>query len=102
MAKKGIEVTVRRIPLEAAIDGVEPMEIATLVSMVEKRMEEIADRTGAVDTLKLAIMAAMEFAAEVYLKGSDSSAQRKEETERLDEIILKLQSTMNRGLPTGG
>jgi len=44
-------------------------------------------------------MAAMEFAAEVYLKGSDNSAQKKAETERLDEIILKLQSTMDRGLP---
>ena len=99
MAKKGIEVIVRRIPLEMSIDGLEPMEIASLVSKVEERMDEIADRTGAIDTLKLAIMTAMEFAAEVYLKGSDSSAQRKEETERLDEIILKLQSTMNRGLP---
>ncbi|MGB2578521.1 cell division protein ZapA (FtsZ GTPase activity inhibitor) [Elusimicrobium simillimum] len=100
MAKKGIEVSVRRIPLEVAITGVEPMEIATLVTMVEDRMQRISDNTGSVDTLKLAIMAAMEFAAEVYLKGSDDGAKRQEEQHRIDEIILKLQSTLSHTLPT--
>lgn len=100
MAKKGIEVSVRRIPLEVAIDGIEPMEISTLVSMVEKRMQDIADRTGTIDTLKLALSTAMEFAAEVYIKGMDKGAKTQEEMHRVDELILKLQSCVTSHLPT--
>ena len=99
MPKKGLEVTVCRIPLEINIDGVEPMEIATLVTMIEKKMQDISDRTGTIDTLKLAIMTAMEYAAEVYLKGAGDSAKSQEAGRRIDEIILKLQTTLTRGLP---
>ncbi|WP_424245190.1 cell division protein ZapA (FtsZ GTPase activity inhibitor) [Elusimicrobium posterum] len=100
MAKKGIEVSVRRIPLEVAIDGVEPMEVSSLASMVEKRMQDIADKTGTIDTLKLAIMTAMEFAAEVYIKGVDSGAKRQDELHRVNELILKLQASITNHLPT--
>ncbi|ACC97706.1 hypothetical protein Emin_0140 [Elusimicrobium minutum Pei191] len=95
MAKRGYEVTVRRIPLEVNIENVEPMEIATLVSMIEERMAKIADKTGTIDTLKLAIMTAMEFAAEVYLKGSNAGAKRQEEERKVDELILKLQNSLS-------
>lgn len=100
MAKKGLEVSVRRIPLEVAIDGVEPMEISHLVTMVEKRMQDIADKTGTIDTLKLALLTAMELAAEVYIKGVDSGAKRQEEMQRVDELILKLQASVSGQLTT--
>jgi len=47
-----------------------------------------------VDVFELAILAAMSYAAEVYVKEQSDGSRKRDDTEKLDEIILKLQGAL--------
>lgn len=93
--KKGYEAKVRGIPVEISSDLVSPLEVPTLVAMIEKKMHEIEAETGKFDVFELAILTAMDYAAQMYLKGQSDGSRRRDDTEKLDEILLKLQSSLS-------
>lgn len=93
--KKGYEVKVRGIPVEISQDLVSPLEVPTLVKMVEDKMRDIEAETGRFDVFELAVLTAMEYAAQMYLKGQSDGSRRRDDTEKLDEILLKLQSALS-------
>ena len=59
-------------------DG-DPECIQALCTVVDERMRNIAASTGAVDTLKVAVLAALSIA--------DDARRAKEETMKLDDVI---------------
>jgi len=61
-------------------DG-DPERLEELCTLLDKRMHEVAAATGAVDTLKVAVLAALSIA--------DDVSRAKDETARLDEAVGK-------------
>jgi len=57
----------------------DPERLQALSANLDRRMREIADSTGAVDTLKLAVLAALSMA--------DDAQRAREEMKRFDESI---------------
>jgi cell division protein ZapA (FtsZ GTPase activity inhibitor) len=57
----------------------DPERLQALCASLDKRMREIANSTGAVDTLKVAVLAALSFA--------DDAQRAREEMKRFDESI---------------
>ena len=57
----------------------DPERLQALCARLDKRMREIADSTGAVDTLKLAVLAALSLA--------DDAQRAREDAQKLDESI---------------
>lgn len=96
---KGYEAKVRGIPVEINSDLVEPLEAPHIVSMVEEKMKDIASKTGKFDVFELAVLTAIEYAAEVYKKGQSAGSQKRDDAEKLDELILKVQSALSGELP---
>lgn len=94
MPKDIVQVEIKRIPLDMEIKGLGYVEIADLASGVEKKMAEFQEE-GEIDTLKQALMAAIYFAAQAYLKGQSEGGKRKEEEARVDDLVLKLKSALD-------
>ncbi|MDR1728826.1 MAG: cell division protein ZapA [Acidobacteriota bacterium] len=61
-------------------DG-DPARLKAICALVDKRMRDVAAATGAVDTLKVAVLAALSIA--------DDVSRAKDETARLDEAVGK-------------
>jgi len=57
----------------------DPEQLQALCASLDRRMREIADSTGAVDTLKLAVLAALSLA--------DDAQRLREEMKKFDESI---------------
>ena len=70
--------------------------LAELASLVDGRMRDVADATGTADTLKVAILAALNIADE-YLqagKGRTRSSDRDAENKRLARMITLLDEVL--------
>ncbi len=70
------------------------MEIADLAAQVEKEMKRLQEEEGVIDTLKQALMVALEFAAKDYLKQLSDGGKQKEDSSRVDQLISKLQGVL--------
>ena len=57
----------------------DPERLQTLCAVLDRRMREIANSTGAVDTLKVAVLAALSLA--------DDAQRAREEMKKFDESI---------------
>jgi cell division protein ZapA (FtsZ GTPase activity inhibitor) len=77
-----------------AIDGITDMEMDSIVKSVEKRMTRVSERLDIVDTSRIAIIAAFEFAAEVYTLSQRAETESGANTRRIDEMISKLESAL--------
>lgn len=93
MAKDIIQVEIRKIPLDVEMQGLGGVEITNLAAEVDKKMAEIREN-GEIDTLKQALLAALYFAAQVYVQGENEGGRRKEEETRVDGLIAKLKSSL--------
>ena len=66
MSKEKVSVEINRIPLDKlSLENVSALEAGLIAKDVENRMRELETETEVIDTLKLALMAAMSFAAEL-------------------------------------
>lgn len=92
-----VTVTIKRIELrDVVLEGLSPLDITALAKEVENKMEEISDKKNTVDSFKLALYAALFYAAKAYSK--DNTAQRRSKTEerQLDSAIDKLTMALER------
>jgi cell division protein ZapA len=73
----------------------DPAYLEELASIVDTKMREVAGATGTADTLKVAILAALNIADE-YLNARSSSAsgQTKEAGERLARMVTVLDEAL--------
>jgi cell division protein ZapA len=66
-----------------------------LADLVDVRMREVADATGTADTLKVAILAALNIADEVLrARRDDSNADDERDRERLARIVALLDEAL--------
>lgn len=92
--KVDIEVFKRKLTVE--LEGFTPMEIATLARQVTEKMEQVFHRnknTG--DSGKLAILAALEIAAELYREQNARSTEKRATEHKIEELSLSLQTTLS-------
>ena len=88
--KEIIQVEIKNIPLEVEGEGLGVVELTDLAGKVESYMQQLED----VDTLKQALKAALHFAAEAYQQSLQEGGKRQEEDSRVNDLILKLKSSL--------
>ncbi|MFA5162023.1 MAG: cell division protein ZapA [Elusimicrobiales bacterium] len=92
-----VGVTINRIQLDSvSVDGLEELEVGIVAKEVEDRIARIEADTGHVDTVKLALLAAMSFAAELYQLRQETESKSRLGEKDLDKVIDQLQSTLSR------
>lgn len=94
MPKNTVSVEIKRIPLDVEIPELGYVEIADLAAQVEKEMKRMQEEEGVIDTLKQALLVALEFAAKDYLKQLSDGGKQKEDSSRVDQLISKLQGVL--------
>jgi cell division protein ZapA len=87
-----VEINGQRYPIRSALD---PAYIARLASYVDEKMRAAADSTPSTDSVRLAVLAALNIADELFRyrdsihAESGQLAQRAEELEKLlDRVLL--------------
>ena len=95
MAKNTVSVKIKRIPIDVEIKDLGYVEVVDLASKVEREMMRLQEEEGVIDTLKQALIAALEFAAEAYLKGLAEGGKQKEDQARVEQLINKLQGALH-------
>jgi len=92
MAKRNIvQVEIRHIPLDIEDEELGMVELTDLANQVENYMNQLDE----VDTLKQALIAAVHFAAQGYIKAQNEGGRRQEEESRVNELIAKLKSALD-------
>lgn len=87
-----VQVEIKNIPLDVEAEGLGVVELTDLASTVEKYMLQMQDYE--IDTLKQALMAALHFAAQAYVKDQNEGGKRQEEESRVSDLILKLRGAL--------
>ncbi len=91
MAKRNIvQVEIKHIPLDIEDEGLGVVELTDLAGRVENYMRSLDE----IDTLKQALMTALHFAAQVYVKDQNEGGKRQEEESRVNDLILKLRGEL--------
>ena len=91
MAKRNIvQIEIKHIPLDMEEDGLGVVELTDLAGKVETYMSQLEE----IDTLKQALMAALHFAAQAYVKDQNEGGKRQEEESRVSDLILKLRGAL--------
>ena len=95
MNSNDFEARVRgRIIKFPAVDGLSPIELSTIVGQVEEKLKKIEETLNIVDSSKLAILAAFDFAVELYNLRQKSETNREADTRKLDEMVSRLERTL--------
>jgi cell division protein ZapA len=90
-----VEIFGQRLGLRADGDATRLQELA---SFVDTRMREVADRSSSVDTVKIAVLTALNIADELFQeRESDQDARHKKLEEQAERLVLKLEEAMKSG-----
>ena len=90
-----VEIFGQRLGLRA--DG-EAERLQELASFVDARMREVADRSSSVDTVKIAVLTAMNIADELFQeRESDQDARHKRLEEQAERLVIRLEEAMKSG-----
>ena len=90
-----VEIFGQRLGLRADGDATRLQELA---QFVDSRMREVADRSSSVDTVKIAVLTAMNIADELFQeRESDQDTRHKRLEEQAERLVLKLEEAMNPG-----
>jgi len=81
-----------------SVDGLGALEISTIANQVEKKIDEIEKKTEIADTSKLALMAAFEFATDLYNLKLRSETALEADSRKIDELVEKLESSLDKQL----
>jgi len=98
MSNNEAVITIRKRHYSMSVDGLTEMEIGGIADQVEKKMDEIEKKTNIPDTSKLAVMAAMEFATELYNLKQNSDNTREADSRKIDELVGRLEKTLDKEL----
>jgi cell division protein ZapA len=90
-----VEIFGQRLGLRADGDAARLQELARFV---DSRMREVADRSSSVDTVKIAVLTAVNIADELFQeRESDQDTRNKRLEEQAERLVLKLEEAMNPG-----
>lgn len=76
------------------VDGLSPLEMSTLVGQVAEKMDEIEKELGIVDSSKIAILAAFDFAVKLYNLRQKSETNLEADSKKLDDLMSRLENTL--------
>jgi len=91
-------VKIRGRQFNIAIEGLTPIEIGSLANNVEEKMKRIERETDTVDTSKLAVLAAIEYASELYNLKQKTDVNIQADTRKIDNMLSKLQRALDKEL----
>lgn len=77
-----------------AVDGMTDLEIGSVVAQVEEKISRIEEKLGIVDTSKLAILAAYDFAVELHNLRQRSETNREADSRKVEEMVATLEKTL--------
>ena len=90
-----VEIFGQRLGLRADGDEERVQEIARFV---DSRMREVADRSSSVDTVKIAVLTALNIADELFQeRETDQDARQERLEEQAERLVLKLDEAMKAG-----
>lgn len=93
-----VVIKIRGRSIAMAVDGLTELEIGNIADQVEKKMAEIEEKTNTADTSKLAVMAALEFAAKLYNLKQKSDNTAEADSRKIEELVDKLESALDKEL----
>ena len=95
MARATVEVFGQRLGLRA--DG-DASRLHELARFVDGRMREVADRSSSVDTVKIAVLAALNIADELFQEREMDQDVRQQQLEKQAErLVTRLEEVMHSG-----
>lgn len=87
-----VEIFGQRLGLRADGDAARLQEIARFV---DTRMREVADRSSSVDTVKIAVLTALNIADELFQeRETDQDVRQKRLEKQAERLVLKLEQVM--------
>lgn len=90
-----VEIFGQRLGLRADGDAEQLQELARFV---DQRMREVADRTSSVDTVRIAILTALNIADELYReRETDQDDRQRKLEEQAERLVLKLEEALSAG-----
>jgi cell division protein ZapA len=90
-----VEIFGQRLGLRADGDSTRLQELARFV---DSRMREVADRSSSVDTVKIAVLTALNIADELFQeRESDQDTRHKRLEEQAERLVFKLEEAMKTG-----
>ena len=91
-----VEIFGQRLGLRADGDEERIQEIARFVDL---RMREVADRTSSVDTVKIAVLTALNIADELYQeRETDQDTRQKRLEKQAERLVEKIDEAMVPGI----
>lgn len=78
-----------------AVDGLSQLEHSSILGQIEEKIKTIEEKSKIADTSKLAILAAYDFAVELYNLKQKSETNLTADTKKIDEMVEKLQKTLD-------
>ncbi len=76
------------------VDGLSALEMEGIANQVEEKIKTIETRLKIADSSKLAILAAYDFAAELYNLKQRSETNQTADSKKIDEMVEKLRKTL--------
>jgi len=90
-----VEIFGQRLGLRADGDEARVQEIARFVDL---RMREVADRSSSVDTVKIAVLTALNIADELFQeRETDQDTRQKRLEKQAERLVLKIEEAMEPG-----
>jgi cell division protein ZapA (FtsZ GTPase activity inhibitor) len=100
MGTNDFEAKIRnRVIKFPAVDGLSPIEQSTIVGQVEEKINKIEEKLNIVDSSKLAILAAYDFAVELYNLKQRSETNREADSKKVEEMVERLERTLAAAAP---
>jgi len=87
---------------DIAVSGLTPMDVSLVARMVNDRIKNLEkecleNKSAGIDTLRMALLAAFDFASELYLLQQESGLAGKATAKRIDTVLEQLQKTLGPG-----
>ncbi|OGR80530.1 MAG: hypothetical protein A2X32_00835 [Elusimicrobia bacterium GWC2_64_44] len=82
-----------------AVDGLTELELGSIVAQVEEKINKIEAKLNIVDTSKLAILAAYDFAVELNNLKQRSETNREADSRKVEEMVGSLEAALGAEAP---
>ncbi|MFH1282740.1 MAG: cell division protein ZapA [bacterium] len=95
MLAEKIRVKINNREFDIDGGGLTPLELSARANYVNEQIEAVADKTNTVDTSKLAVLAALNIADELFRVKESKNSTNGNNDKKLDELIIQLDSAIN-------
>jgi cell division protein ZapA (FtsZ GTPase activity inhibitor) len=82
-----------------AVDGLTELELGAIVAQVEEKINKIEAKLNVVDSSKLAILAAFDFAVELNNLRQRAETNREADSRKVEELVGSLEAALGAEAP---